>query len=69
LGSASDFTRKASFTPESPGGADWKTGRYPQLVGWRQEMHRCGATLCSTCAGVLLLAETGLLAVRDATIH
>lgn len=50
-------------------GPDWKTGRYPRLVGWLQEMHRCGAVLCSTCTGVLLLAETGLLAGREATIH
>lgn len=50
-------------------GADWKTGRYPQLVGWLKEMHRDGAALCSTCTGVLLLAETGLLAGREATIH
>jgi transcriptional regulator GlxA family with amidase domain len=49
--------------------ADWKTGRYPDVVDWLQRMHRAGATLCSTCTGVLLLAETGLLAGRDATIH
>jgi transcriptional regulator GlxA family with amidase domain len=49
--------------------ADWKTGRYPDIVDWLQRMHRAGATLCSTCTGVLLLAETGLLAGREATIH
>jgi transcriptional regulator GlxA family with amidase domain len=49
--------------------ADWKTGRYPDVVDWLQRMHRAGATLCSTCTGVLLLAETGLLAGREATIH
>ena len=49
--------------------ADWKTGRYPEVVDWLQRMYRAGATLCSTCTGVLLLAETGLLAGRDATIH
>jgi transcriptional regulator GlxA family with amidase domain len=49
--------------------ADWKTGRYPDVVDWLQRMYRGGATLCSTCTGVLLLAETGLLAGRDATIH
>jgi len=50
-------------------GGDWKTGRYPEVVDWLQRMHRAGATLCSTCTGVLLLAETGLLDGRDATIH
>jgi transcriptional regulator GlxA family with amidase domain len=49
--------------------ADWRTGRYPDVVDWLQRMYRAGATLCSTCTGVLLLAETGLLAGRDATIH
>jgi transcriptional regulator GlxA family with amidase domain len=49
--------------------ADWKTGRYPEIVDWLQRMYRAGAKLCSTCTGVLLLAETGLLAGRDATIH
>lgn len=49
--------------------ADWKTGRYPEIVDWLQRMHRGGATLCSTCTGVLLLAETGLLAGHEATIH
>jgi transcriptional regulator GlxA family with amidase domain len=49
--------------------ADWKTGRYPDIVDWLQRMYRGGATLCSTCTGVLLLAETGLLAGRQTTIH
>jgi len=50
-------------------GGDWKTGRYPEVVDWLQRMHRAGATLCSTCTGVLLLAETGLLDGHEATIH
>jgi transcriptional regulator GlxA family with amidase domain len=50
-------------------GPDWKTGRYPDVVDWLQRMHRAGAILCSTCTGVLLLAETGLLSGREATIH
>jgi transcriptional regulator GlxA family with amidase domain len=32
-------------------------------------MHAAGAQLCSTCSGVLLLAETGLLDGKDATVH
>lgn len=49
--------------------ADWICGRYPGLVDWLREMHSAGATLCSACTGVLLLAETGLLRGREATIH
>ena len=48
---------------------DWQQGRYPRLVKWLGEMHAAGAQLCSTCSGVLLLAETGLLDGKDATIH
>jgi len=47
----------------------WKKGRYPALVGWLLDMHAKGALLCSACSGVLLLAETGLLDGREATIH
>lgn len=50
-------------------GPDWVPGRYPALVEWLREMHRQGAMLCSTCTGVLLLAETGLLDGREATLH
>lgn len=50
-------------------GAVWATGRYPDVVEWLIEMHRGGALLCSTCTGVLLLAETGLLSGHEATIH
>jgi transcriptional regulator GlxA family with amidase domain len=32
-------------------------------------MHAAGAQLCSTCSGVLLLAETGLLDGKDGTVH
>lgn len=48
---------------------DWVTGRYPELVEWMIRMHRQGSMLCSACSGVLLLAETGLLNGREATIH
>lgn len=48
--------------------ADWVCGRYPGLVDWLREVHAGGATLCSACTGVLLLAETGLLRGGEATI-
>jgi transcriptional regulator GlxA family with amidase domain len=50
-----------------PGG--WKTGRYPNLVGWMRKMYDRGAVLCSACSGIFLLAETGLFNGRDATVH
>lgn len=50
-------------------GGEWRQGRYPKVVEWLLKMHRHGAQLCSTCSGVLLLAETGLLEGKDATIH
>jgi transcriptional regulator GlxA family with amidase domain len=48
---------------------EWQKGRYPGMVKWLSEMHAAGAQLCSTCSGVLLLAETGLLDGKDATVH
>lgn len=51
-----------------PGGA-WKAGRYGALVDWLGAMHRGGATLCSACSGIFLIAETGLFDDRDSTIH
>ncbi len=50
-------------------GGEWKSGRYPEVVSWLSAMHARGAMLCSACSGVLLLAETGLLDGREATIH
>jgi transcriptional regulator GlxA family with amidase domain len=50
-------------------GGEWQQGRYPELVGWLADMHAAGAQLCSTCSGVLLLAETRLLDGKDATVH
>jgi transcriptional regulator GlxA family with amidase domain len=49
--------------------SEWKKGRYPGIVSWLSDMHAQGAMLCSACSGVLLLAETGLLDDREATIH
>ncbi len=48
---------------------EWVTGRHPAMVRWLSEMYEQGAMLCSACSGVLLLAETGLLDGREATIH
>lgn len=50
-------------------GGEWQRGRYPRMVRWLREMHAQGAVLCSACSGVLLLAETGLLDGREATVH
>lgn len=50
-------------------GAEWKCGRYHELVLWLKKQHAQGAMLCSACSGVLLLAETGLLDGLDATMH
>ena len=50
-------------------GSEWIPGRYPAMVKWLSDMHAQGAMLCSACSGVLLLAETGLLDGREATIH
>ena len=50
-------------------GGEWQRGRYPELVKWLARMHAAGAQLCSACSGVLLLAETGLLDGKDATVH
>jgi transcriptional regulator GlxA family with amidase domain len=47
----------------------WRRGRYPDLVAWLQRVHGDGAVVCSACSGVLLLAETGLLSGREATVH
>lgn len=50
-------------------GPDWVRGRHPGVVDWLRAQHRMGAVLASACTGVLLLAETGLLAGREATLH
>ena len=48
---------------------EWQKCRYPLIVKWLSDMQAAGAHLCSTCSGVLLLAETGLLDGKDATVH
>lgn len=47
----------------------WQKGRYPELVDWIHAMHARGALLCSACSGIFLLAETGLFAGMNATVH
>jgi len=47
----------------------WTKGRYPQVIEWIGRMHEGGATLCSACQGLFLLAETGLFDGRDSTVH
>ncbi|MDT4289146.1 helix-turn-helix domain-containing protein [Methylomonas sp. MO1] len=49
--------------------AVWNSGRYPEAVAWLRAMHARGAILCSACSGVLLMAETGLLDGKPATVH
>lgn len=64
--STSDIVIVPSILLRSSG---WQKGRYPELVRWLETMHRQGATLCSACSGIFLLAETGLFDGRDATVH
>lgn len=44
-------------------------GRHPALIEWVGRMYARGATLCSACAGSLMIAEAGLLEGCDATTH
>ena len=44
-------------------------GRFEAEIAWLRKCHAAGATLASVCAGVVLLAEAGLLDGLDATIH
>jgi transcriptional regulator GlxA family with amidase domain len=53
----------------SPTNGEWQTGRYARMVEWLMQMYEQGAMLCSACSGVLLLAETGLLNGKEATVH
>lgn len=51
------------------GPAGWVKGRYGDLVDWIGAQHARGAVLYSACSGVFLLAETGLFAGRETTVH
>lgn len=52
-----------------PRAEGWEKGRHPKLVEWVRRVHKRGATLCSACSGIFLLAETGLWDGMDATVH
>ncbi|MFO8239847.1 MAG: helix-turn-helix domain-containing protein [Dissulfuribacterales bacterium] len=41
----------------------------PELVSWIGEQYKRGAHVASICTGVFLLAETGLLDGKSATLH
>jgi transcriptional regulator GlxA family with amidase domain len=43
--------------------------RFNHEVAWLRACHASGATMASACSGALLLAEAGLLAGCEATIH
>lgn len=47
----------------------WTTGRYPRLTDWIVDRHGAGATICSACSGLFLIAETGLFDGVEATVH
>ncbi|MFW6094274.1 MAG: GlxA family transcriptional regulator [Pseudomonadota bacterium] len=49
--------------------SEWRPGAHDDVVDWLKKMHERGATLCSTCSGALILAETGLLDGYEATTH
>jgi transcriptional regulator GlxA family with amidase domain len=47
----------------------WEKGRYPEITRWVATMHERGASLCSACSGLFLLAETGLFDGVPSTVH
>jgi transcriptional regulator GlxA family with amidase domain len=51
------------------GAEGWRRDRYPEIVDWLRRMHEGGASLCSACSGIFLLAETGLFNGRESTVH
>lgn len=51
------------------GAGEWRRNRYPEMVDWLRAMHEGGASLCSACSGIFLLAETGLFDGRETTVH
>ena len=47
----------------------WQRGTHSGISSWLRAMHAKGAMICATCSGVFLLAETGLLEGKAATMH
>lgn len=43
--------------------------KHPELVPWIKRQYEYGAHVASVCTGVFLLAETGLLDGKSATLH
>jgi len=44
-------------------------GRWPEAVRWLQRQDAHGATLCSVCSGLLLMADSGLMDGIEAATH
>ena len=65
-GRPSDVVIVPSLFVREPG---WTKGRYPRITEWIAERHRAGATICSACSGLFLIAETGLFDGVEATVH
>ncbi len=47
----------------------WTQGRYPALTAWIAARRRAGATICSACSGIFLIAEAGVFDGQEATVH
>jgi len=44
-------------------------GRFDAEVAWLKQQHDAGVTLACVCTSAIILAQTGLLDGRDATVH